>query len=212
MPTLPSCRLSVAGGCMALAVLALGWPSAGRAAGEHSHHQHHDAAAGAATESLSRRVVQVRIPDVAVQQHDGRKLRLAQQLQGDTPVLLNFIYTSCTAICPPMTQILAHTQQLLGGQTQQQVRMISVSLDPERDTAARMAEFAGRFAAGRQWQFDTGSQATSEAIQRAFGVYNPDLMSHTPTTFVRARGATQWVRLDGFATAAQLIQEAMGGH
>ena len=212
MPTPSSRRHGVAAGCLAVAALALGWPAAGRAQGDHSQHKHHHAAAGAAADSLSRRVVQVRIPDVPVQQHDGRKLRFTQQLQGEGPVLLNFIYTSCTAICPPMTQILAHTQQILGGDAQQHVRMISVSLDPERDTAARMAEFAGRFSAGRQWQFDTGSQAASEAIQRAFGVYNPDLMSHTPTTFVRPRGATHWVRLDGFATPAQLIQEAMGGH
>jgi protein SCO1/2 len=45
-------------------------------------------------------------------------------------------------------------------------------------------------------------------VQRAFNVYRPDKMGHTPVTFVRARGARRWVRLDGFATPQQLIREA----
>jgi protein SCO1 len=62
--------------------------------------------------------------------------------------------------------------------------------------------------AGPQWTFHTGSQAAVDAIQRAFNVYRPDKMGHTPVTFVRPRGAQKWVRLDGFASPERLIQEA----
>ncbi|WP_088278728.1 SCO family protein [Ideonella sp. A 288] len=208
MPILAVPRHGVVALGLVVVALASGWPAT---AGAQVDHRHHHATAKALPEGLSRRVVDVRLPDVTVQQHDGRKLRFAQQFAGEAPVVVNFIYTSCTAICPPMTQILAHTQHTLGDRVGQ-LRMVSVSIDPEHDTAARLAEYAGRFSAGPQWHFDTGSQATSDAIQRAFGVYSPDRMSHTPTTFVRARGATRWVRLDGFATPELLIREAMGDH
>jgi protein SCO1 len=88
------------------------------------------------------------------------------------------------------------------------VQMISVSIDPAQDTPARLAEYAGRFSAGPQWRFETGSQEAIDAIQRAFNVYRPDKMSHTPVTFVRPLGSRQWVRLDGFASPELLLREA----
>ena len=123
-------------------------------------------------------------------------------------MLLNFVYTSCTTICEPMAQILAAAQERLGARAGR-LQMLSVSIDPGHDTPASLEEYAQRFHAGKQWTFYVGSQQAIDAIQRAFNVYRPDRMSHTPVTFIRPRGSRQWVRLDGFASPGQLIREAL---
>lgn len=149
----------------------------------------------------------VQLPAVRLRRHDGATVLLPTALGDDQPVLLNFIFTSCTTICPPMAQIFAATQELLGAR-RTQVQMVSISIDPAHDHPARLREYAARFDAGPQWRFHTGQPADIDAVQRAFNVYRPDKMGHTPVTFVRARAARRWVRLDGFATPQQLIREA----
>jgi hypothetical protein len=43
-------------------------------------------------------------------------------------------------------------------------------------------------------------------MQRAFGVYNGDKMSHAPVTFFRASPSEPWTQLKGFATANDLVR------
>jgi protein SCO1 len=156
---------------------------------------------------VSRSSVQVRLPSVQVRPHTGHLVAFDAALDDTRPVLLNFVYTTCTGICLPMSQMFAAVQERLGARADQ-VQMISVSIDPGQDTAARLADYAGRFAAGPQWTFYTGSQQAVDTILRSFNVYRPDKMSHTPVTFVRPLGARQWVRLDGFTSPDQLIRVA----
>jgi protein SCO1/2 len=158
---------------------------------------------------LSRSTVTVRLPAVPVRLHNGKLVEFAAVVDDKRPVLLNFVYTSCTVICLPMTQIFAAAQERLGNRAGQ-VQMLSVSIDPDQDTSAVLSEYAERFHAGKQWIFSTGSQQSIDQIQRAFNVYRPDKMSHTPATFIRPRGSRQWTRLDGFASPDQLISEALG--
>jgi protein SCO1/2 len=130
----------------------------------------------------------------------------AAEVDDGRPVFMNFIYTTCTAICPPMSQTFAALQRKLGPD-RAKVRMISVSIDPEQDTPKRLAEYAEKFGAGPQWAFYTGSVESSVAVQKAFGAWRGDKMSHTPLTLVRLGPGEEWVRYDGFVTAEQLAQE-----
>jgi protein SCO1/2 len=84
--------------------------------------------------------------------------------------------------------------------------MMSISIDPEEDTPRKLREYAERFRAGPQWQHYTGTVAASLAMQRAFGVYNGDKMSHAPVTFFRASPSAPWTQLKGFATANDLVR------
>jgi protein SCO1/2 len=85
--------------------------------------------------------------------------------------------------------------------------MVSVSIDPEEDTPARLTEYAKRFGAGAQWSFYTGSVESSIAVQRAFDVYRGDKMNHSPVTLFRPAPGRAWVRLDGFATPDAVLGE-----
>lgn len=162
--------------------------------------------AGSAGASLP---VTVRLPTVRLRSHSGPPVEFAASLDEQRPVLLNFIFTSCTTVCPPMSQIFAALQERLGTR-REQVQMVSVSIDPEHDSPARLRDYAARFGAGAQWRFHTGSTDAVDAVQRAFNVYRPDKMGHTPVTFVRPKGSPpgQWRRLDGYATPDELLRVA----
>ena len=86
--------------------------------------------------------------------------------------------------------------------------MISISIDPEYDTPAKLREYAARFGTGSQWKLLTGSLENTIAVQKAFGVYAGDKMDQKPVTFIKAKGSdNMWLRLDGLVDASQIIKE-----
>jgi len=171
--------------------------------GDHSQHMATVKKAGKFTSS----VVTYTAPDVTMLDMDGKEVSLQRELSGDKPVFLNFIFTTCTTICPVMSATFQQVQDLLGKQ-RSKVRMISISIDPEHDTPANLKQYATKYNAKSQWRLLTGTVENSVDVQKAFGVYSGDKMNHQPVTLLKARGSTDsWVRLDGLADAADIVKE-----
>jgi protein SCO1 len=147
-----------------------------------------------------------RVPDVKLVRQDGTATSLEQDLDDGRPVVLNFIFTSCEAICPLMTHIFAEFQRKLGPESAH-VHLMSISIDPEQDTPARLREYAKRFEAGPGWTFYTGTVAASVATQKAFNVFRGEKMDHTAVTILRAAPGASWQRLDGFASPDDLLKQ-----
>jgi protein SCO1/2 len=122
---------------------------------------------------------------------------------------MNFIFTSCTTICPLLSQTLATLQEELGA-GRNRVHIVSISIDPEQDTPARLAEYAKRYKAGPEWQHYTGTEQAIITTAKAFNAYRGDKMSHTPLTLLRLAPGKPWIRFDGFATPEELLQELSG--
>lgn len=171
------------------------------AADEHAHHHHIQD-----TVETRRSVLRYQVPDVELVRDDGRHVNLSAEMNDGRPVVLAFIYTSCTTVCPLTSQTLSAVQQKLG-EARDRVHIMSISIDPEQDTPARLREYAKTFHAGPQWQHYTGTVAASERAQRAFDVYRGDKMDHAPAVLIRRAPGTQWIRIDGFATADQVLAE-----
>jgi len=155
---------------------------------------------------VTRSTANYTVPDVTLVRADGAQVNFAHELDDGRPVLLDFIYTTCTTICPVLSQTFAEVQKHLGANAAK-VKMVSVSIDPEEDTPARLTEYAKRYHAGAQWSFYTGSLQASQLVQRTFDVYRGDKMNHTPVTLFRAAPGQPWVRLDGFATPDMVLGE-----
>jgi cytochrome oxidase Cu insertion factor (SCO1/SenC/PrrC family) len=153
-----------------------------------------------------RSVARYEPPDVTLTDATGARVRLAAALDAPGPVFLQFIFTTCPSICPVMTATLAATRDELGP-GRSQVRMVSLSIDPEFDTPERLREYARRFKAGPRWSFLTGSRDDVAAVQKAFDAYRPNKMQHEPLTFLRAAPGEPWVRLAGPITPAELAAE-----
>jgi protein SCO1/2 len=168
----------------------------------HAHH-HMDTEAMA---TVKRSMVDVAIAATPLLRQDGSKTTLAAELAGKKPVILAFIYTSCTTVCPVTSQILSRTQDLLGADLKN-VRIVSISIDPEYDTPARLLEYSQKFGAQPQWQHYTGTLANSVAVQKAFGAYRGDKMNHVPLMFINPGNSKSWIQLEGFPTAEQVVKE-----
>jgi protein SCO1 len=163
-------------------------------------HLHHDMSGMVMVSTASYTV-----PDVQLLRENGKRVSLRQEMDDGRPVVLNFIFTTCTSICPLMSQTFAQFEGKLGSD-QQKVHLMSISIDPEEDTPQRLTEYAQKFHAGPEWQHYTGTLAASVAAQKAFDVYRGEKMSHTAVTLLRAAPGQPWQRIDGFATADDLIK------
>jgi protein SCO1/2 len=161
------------------------------------------------TSATRRSTADYKVPPIKLVRDDGKTVLLAEELNDDRPVVMNFIFTTCTAICPMMSRVFSQFQSKLGDD-RDKVHMVSISIDPEQDTPERLVEYASKFEAGPQWRFYTGTTEASIATQRAFDVYRGDKMSHLPVTLVRAAPGKPWVRLEGFTTSDELLREFRG--
>ncbi|WP_442793455.1 SCO family protein [Paraburkholderia sp. HP33-1] len=168
--------------------------------GEQDMHAHHHNMAPGTT----RTTVDYTVPPVTLVRADGKSVSLVDELNDGRPVVLTFIYTSCTTICPMVSQTFEQLQDELGSE-RDKVHFVSISIDPEQDTPARLRAYAERFGAGPQWQYYTGTVDASIAAQRAFNVYRGDKMNHTAVAFLRAAPGKPWLRLDGPATPGELL-------
>ena len=177
--------------------------------GADPHAAHRHMMATAAGSEVRRTTVSYAVPHLSLVRADGERVFLDSELNDGRPVVLNFIFTTCTTICPMTSQVFSMLQHKLGADSGR-VHMVSISIDPEQDTPARLRDYAARFGAGASWQHYTGTVQASAEAQRAFGVYQGDKANHQPVTLVRAAGSDQWMRLDGFATADDMLGELRG--
>ena len=190
-----------------LLVLACGLAAGGARTEEADPHAAHRAMmAPASAEHAVRSEHDYTPPDLQLVRDDGTRRAFAAEIDDGRPVYLNFIYTTCTTICPLSSQIFSQLERKLGSDSGK-VHLVSISIDPEQDTPARLLEYGRKFHAGPEWQHYTGTVTESLTVQRAFDVYKGDKMRHTPVTFFRAAPGKRWVRLDGFASADELLEE-----
>ena len=118
-------------------------------------------------------------PNVPLQTHDGRSVRFYDDLVKGRKVIINFTFTSCTNTCPRTTANLARVQDLLGDRVGKDIFLISMSIDPEHDTPARLKEYAERYHARSGWTFATGKIDDIDSIRRRLGLYDsPDVTQH----------------------------------
>jgi protein SCO1 len=153
--------------------------------------------------AAARPSVEVSMPDVTLTRSDGARVALSEVLSDRQPVVMNFIFTSCSTICPVMSATFAKFQAGLGAK-RGEVKLVSISIDPEYDTPERLAAYAATLKIASGWEFFTGSDSDIVAIQRAFGAYRGEKLSHEAVTFIRARGGQRWTRVDGLVSAGQL--------
>ncbi len=100
------------------------------------------------------------VPDFLLMDRSGRQVTLAE-LKGKIWIA-NFIYTSCPDTCPIQSAQVKELQAEF--MNEKDLRLISITVDPERDTRKVLTEYANRFGAdSERWLFLTGGK---EAIYR----------------------------------------------
>jgi cytochrome oxidase Cu insertion factor (SCO1/SenC/PrrC family) len=175
--------------------------------GEHKHH-HPPAAAPAPPPAAPEggEKVDLEIPDTPLIDQDGKPVRFYSDLVRGKVVMVNFIFTSCTTICPPMGATFGKVQQLLGDRAGRDVHLISVSVDPATDTPERMKAWGKKFGAGPGWTLVTGPRETVVQLLKTLGVYTPNINDHTPLVLAGNDPRGEWTRAYGLAAPAKLVE------
>ena len=146
------------------------------------------------------------IPDVVLVNQDGAKVPLRQLLDPGKPVLLDFIYGTCTTICPILSAGFANLQRKLGPAAVE-LQLVSVTIDPENDTPVVLTEYLRRYNRRPGWDFVTGSRSDIDRVMHAFNSYVPNKMAHQPLTLLRGAGEERWVRIYGLVGTSDLMAE-----
>src|SRR5688572_11602144 len=144
------------------------------------------------------------IPDVPVYDQQGRRLNFYTDLVKGKTVAINFIFTTCTTVCPPLTATFRKVQQELGERAGREVELISVSVDPTTDTPERLKAFSEKFKAGPGWTFVTGGKPEVGALLKALGAATADKNDHTPMILVGNEAAGRWTRAYGLSPASAI--------
>jgi protein SCO1/2 len=153
-----------------------------------------------------RTVVKYSLPDVTLINQNGAKVRLKSILESDKPVVVDFIFGTCTTICPVLSAGYANLQQKMGADSSK-VHLVSFSIDPENDTPKVMKEYLKRYRAKPGWDFLTGSREDIDKVMRAFDAYIPNKMYHFPLTLIRGPKDDKWVRIYGLTSTSEFLNE-----
>jgi cytochrome oxidase Cu insertion factor (SCO1/SenC/PrrC family) len=145
------------------------------------------------------------IPDIEVLDQNGNALHFYSDLIKGKTVAINFIFTNCTTICPPLAATFARVQKEMGDKVGTDVHFISISVDPLTDTPERLKAWGAKFKAGPGWTFVTGDKQEMNRLLNALGASVARREDHSPTVIVGNDLKGVWTRTYGLARTAQLV-------
>jgi protein SCO1 len=171
-------------------------------------------AAPAAPMTPAREAIRKRyFPDILVQTHEGQALRFYRDLIQDRIVTLNFMYLNCEdGSCPITTHNLLHAQQRLRSRVGRDIFMYSLTLDPERDTAAALKKHARGHGIGPGWLFLRASPQDTEILRRKLGFYSSDpavdakKSNHAAMVRYGNEPRQLWAAISGFAKPEVIVR------
>ena len=190
--------LSVAGLSLALLM-----PGGGPARAQSDRRDHHKTPAQGATGSAF--LDQVSIPDVKLLNQHGQQVRFYSDLVKDRVVGLSFIYTSCTTICPPIGANVARLEKVLEKQSpNNNVQIISISIDPYTDTPERLKAWSEKFAPGPRWTLLTGPKTEVDHLLKTLKVFSASIEDHAPFFLIGNEPRGRWTLVNGLAAPTEL--------
>jgi len=83
----------------------------------------------------------------------------------DRIVVLDFIYTTCTTVCPVLTAIMSQVNGQLAERIGKDVILVSMTVDPKRDTPARLKKYSSNFRTDDGWLWLTGDKLVVDGVQ-----------------------------------------------
>ena len=186
--------------CLAAIGFALS-PAAADAAAADPHAQHRKMA----QQESETRQDRIELPDTVLITQHGEQRRLDSDIVAGRIVIIDFVYTTCTTVCPVLSAILSQVQGQLDGRVGTEVLLVSISVDPVRDTPARLKAYADKMRAGDGWVWSTGDKQAVDGVLEQLGAYSPNFEDHPAVVLVGDAESGDWARYLGFPSASQIV-------
>ena len=151
----------------------------------------------------------LKIPNSRIYDQNGKQLNFYTDLVKGKTVAINFVFTTCTASCPPLTATFRRVQQN-AEQRGLPLQLISISVDPTVDTPERLHAFAEKFNAGPGWTFVTGDKSEIDTLLQGLGAAVANKNDHTPMIMIGNDTADYWTRAYGLSSPTQLVDLIAG--
>jgi cytochrome oxidase Cu insertion factor (SCO1/SenC/PrrC family) len=151
----------------------------------------------------------VRAPDFWLVNQFGQRMALSQ-FRGKV-VVLAFVDSECTTICPLTTASMVEARQLLGA-AGSQVQLLGVDANPQATSVSDVMAYSRAHSMVNQWDFLTGSLPQLQAAWRSFHVavqIERGMIDHTPALFVidpQGRERTVYLTQMNYASITQAAQ------
>ncbi|HEV3037958.1 MAG TPA: SCO family protein [Candidatus Angelobacter sp.] len=143
--------------------------------------------------------------DTPLIDQDGKQLRFYSDLLKGKVVVINSFFTTCKDSCPVMAATLARIQDKIGDRLGKSVHLISITVDPQVDTPAKLKEFAEHMKAKPGWEFVTGSKENLDFILRKIGQYAENRDNHTSLFIIGNEKNGLWKKALGMAKSDDII-------
>ena len=172
------------------------------------HDEHHHATSAHARPQAAR----VTLQDVQLVDVDGQAVRFKSEAVGNRIVIIDFIYTSCTTICPVTSAVFAEVQkrliERLGEQFGRDVKLVTLTVDPATDTPERLKDYAGNFGSPAGWLWLTGDKPKVAKVLAGLGAYAADFTRHSGAVLVGDARTGDWTRFYGIPNAPDIVDRA----
>lgn len=144
------------------------------------------------------------LPDTSLVDDKGREVRFFSDLVKNQAVVISFYYTNCRGTCPGTNLVLADVRDLLAKDFGKSVRIISISVEPEKDDVEAIAEYASQFRREAtdpdtpDWVFVTGKPEDIRDLRIKLGYYDIDPVvdrdptQHAATVIIGNQATGRW--------------------
>jgi len=151
----------------------------------------------------------VRAPDIRLKNQFGQQMALSQ-FRGKA-VVLAFVDSECTNVCPLTTVSMVQAKELLGA-AGSHVQLLGVDANPDATSVADVMAYSRAHAMVNQWDFLTGTLPQLQAVWRAYHIavqIEQGMIDHTPALFVidpQGRERTVYLTQMNYASITQAAQ------
>ncbi len=144
--------------------------------------------------------------DVYVLNQDNQKVRFHDLMQNKL-VVINFIFTSCEVSCPTLGYHFSFLANEMSEYMGKELQLISVSVDPNVDSPARLKAWSENFGDVPGWVQVTGETNQIEALLKSLQVYSADKTEHSSLVLLGNQISGEWLRMEGLSSISAQVQQ-----
>jgi protein SCO1/2 len=157
-------------------------------------------------------------PNLPFTTQDGKTVHFYDDLLKGKRVIINFIFTTCGAVCPLETARLAQVAKLLGDHMGRDIFFYSFTVDPERDSPSELKKYSEKFHTGPGWLFLTGKKADLDLIRKKLGQAaapgQDPITAHSTSLMIGNDATGEWIRdssMDNPQYIATIVRDWFAG-
>ena len=191
---------------LGIAALALAFAFGGAALADEDPHAKHREMMQHQDPEPSAENADIDLRDRLLLNQNGEEVQFVSDVIGDNIVVMDFVYTTCTTVCPVLSALFTQVQTQLGDRLGDEVIMVSMTVDAARDTPPRLKAYAAKHHAGEGWLWLTGPKPTMDDVLTGLGAYSASFEDHPAMVIVGDGRTGEWKRMFGFPNPDRIMK------